>query len=124
MTEPVDADPIEQLLRDALAPTYLLVRKLGAGGMGSVYLARDPTLKRNVAVKVLAPELADDPAPRARFQREAEAVAALSHPNVVAVYNVGGLANGVPYFVIQFVNGRSTADRVETDGPFDVATAK
>jgi len=117
-------DPFEQLLREALAPTYLLVRKLGAGGMGSVYLARDPTLKRNVAVKVLAPELADDPAPRARFQREAEAVAALSHPNVVAVYNVGRLANGVPYFVMQFVNGRSTADRVEKDGPFDGPTAK
>lgn len=119
-----DAGSFEQLLKDALAPTYLLVRKLGEGGMGSVYLARDPTLKRDVAVKVLSPELADDAAPRARFQREAEAVAALSHPNVVAVYNVGRLANGVPYFVMQFVNGRSTADRVETDGPFDVPTAK
>ncbi|MEK7401965.1 MAG: serine/threonine-protein kinase [Gemmatimonadota bacterium] len=121
---PMQADPFEQLLREALAPTYLLVRKLGAGGMGSVYLARDPTLKRNVAVKVLAPELADDPGPRARFQREAEAVASLSHPNVVSVYSVGKLANGVPYFVMQFVNGRSSADRIETDGPFDLDSAK
>src|SRR5712691_1778984 len=89
-----------ELLARALAPSFTLVRRLGAGGMGAVYLARDPVLKRLVAVKVMAPSLAADPVARARFEREAQAVASISHPNVVSVYSVGELANGVPYLVM------------------------
>jgi serine/threonine protein kinase len=88
----------DELLRAALAPRLVLVRKLGAGGMGEVYLARDPGLKRLVAVKVLSAELARDPEARGRFEREAESVAAIAHPNVVAVYSVGEMANADPYF--------------------------
>src|SRR5215207_2682764 len=91
-----------ELLQKALEPSFVLVRRIGAGGMGIVYLARDPALKRLVAVKVMSPERALDPEARARFQREAEAVAKISHPNVVAVYSVGELANGIPYLVMQY----------------------
>ena len=70
-------------------PTYEVLRPLGQGGMGAVFLAKEPALKRLVAVKVLAPDLAKDTAARARFEREATAAAALSHPNVVRVYAVG-----------------------------------
>jgi tRNA A-37 threonylcarbamoyl transferase component Bud32 len=125
---PVDADPAEKeflgLLHNALAPSYVLIRRLGAGGMGTVYVARDPVLKRLVAVKVMSPELSKDPGARARFQREAQAVAAISHPNVVSVYAVGELENGLPYLVMQYVEGRSMAERIAEDGPLDVATAK
>src|SRR5688500_18043126 len=88
---PIDADPAERdfvrLLERALAPSFTLVRRLGAGAMGAVYLARDPVLKRLVAVKVMAPALATDPQARARFEREAQTVASISHPNVVSVYS-------------------------------------
>jgi tRNA A-37 threonylcarbamoyl transferase component Bud32 len=113
-----------RLLEKALAPGYTLVKRLGAGGMGTVYLARDAVLKRLVAVKVMAPALAADPAARARFEREAQAVASISHPNVVAVYSVGSLENGVPYLVMQYVEGRTMAQRLQQEGPLDARSAK
>lgn len=115
---------VADLLRKALEPSFILVRLLGAGGMGLVYLARDPALKRLVAVKVMSPGLAQDPEARARFQREAESVAAISHPNVVAIYAVGELANGLPYLVMQYVDGMSLADRLSMEGPLDVGETK
>lgn len=125
---PQDVEGSEQelvsLLQEALAPAFVLIRRLGAGGMGIVYLARDPALKRLVAVKVMSPERAADTHARLRFQREAEAVAAISHPNVVAVYSVGALSNGIPYLVMQYVEGPSMADRLLREGPLDLATAK
>ena len=81
--------------------------------MGTVFLARDPVLKRDVAVKVLSPELSQDPEAHARFEREAQAVAALAHPNVVAIYGVGQMRDHTPYFVMQYVAGKSLAERVE-----------
>jgi hypothetical protein len=125
---PEDVEASEQelveLLQKALAPAFVLIRRLGAGGMGIVYLARDPALKRLVAVKVMSPDRAADPHARLRFQREAEAVAAISHPNVVSVYSVGALPNGVPYLVMQYVEGPSMAERLLREGPLDLVTAK
>src|ERR1017187_3565898 len=68
---------------------YEIIAPLGAGGMGEVYRARDSRLNRDVALKILPPDLANDPSRRARFELEARAVAALNHPNIVAVYDVG-----------------------------------
>ena len=68
---------------------YEILTPLGAGGMGEVYRAKDTRLGRNVAIKVLPEHLADDQAALARFEREAKAVAALSHPNILAVHDVG-----------------------------------
>ena len=67
---------------------YKVTAKLGHGGMGEVFLAEDSRLKRQVALKVLPGELSDDPERLARFQREAETVAALNHPNIVTMYSV------------------------------------
>jgi hypothetical protein len=128
MDPTVNTDAAERVVTEqlqvALAPSFILVRRIGAGGMGVVYLARDPVLKRLVAVKVLAADRAADPYARARFEREAEAVAAISHPNVVAIHSVGELTSGVPYIVMQYVEGPSMADRLHTEGPLDLATAK
>ena len=73
---------------ETLGP-YTLLRKIGAGGMGEVHLARDPRLDREVALKRLPAELHDDPERRQRFLREARAVAKLSHPNITAIHEVG-----------------------------------
>jgi serine/threonine protein kinase len=73
---------------DKLGP-YEIVALIGAGGMGEVYKARDPRLMRNVALKVLPTEVSRDPARRQRFEREAHAIAALNHPNIMAIYDVG-----------------------------------
>jgi hypothetical protein len=122
-TTPGEREMVEQL-QAALAPSYVLVKRLGAGGMGTVYLARDPALRRLVAVKVLAPERAVDPEARSRFQREAQAVAAIAHPNVVAVYSVGELPNGSPYLVMQYVEGCAMSERLRNEGPLDLESAK
>jgi tRNA A-37 threonylcarbamoyl transferase component Bud32 len=89
-----------------LAPNIRILGMAGEGGMALVFVGRDSVLKREVAVKMLSPTLADDPTARKRFTREAEAIAAVSHPNIVNVYQVGELAGrGIPYFVMQFVDG-------------------
>jgi hypothetical protein len=121
---PDELAALEDQLRQALAPTYVLLQRIGAGGMGSVYLARQPALKRLVAAKVLSPDLTAAPEARARFEREAQAVAGLSHPNVVSIYGVGELSDGTPYFVMQYVSGKSMAARVEEEGPLPADEAR
>src|SRR5262245_19551539 len=85
---------------------------LGAGGMGEVYKARDPRLNRTVAIKVLHPSNAADEDLKLRFVREAQAVAALNHPHICAVYDVGRDGD-VDYFVMEFLEGESLAARLE-----------
>jgi len=98
-------DLYAELVR-ALAPNIRLLGMVGEGGMALVFVGRDSVLKREVAVKVLAPTLADDDVARKRFTREAESIAAVSHPNIVNVYHVGDIrGRAMPYFVMQFVDG-------------------
>ncbi len=92
---------------------YEILDKLGQGGMGEVWRARDERLNRTVAVKILPPELANDPQRRARFEQEARALAALNHPNIVSVYDIGN-DDGRSYIVSEFVDGeplRAVIDR-------------
>ena len=90
---------------------FLLERQLGAGGMGTVYLGRDVTLNRVVAVKVLKPELVSDQKFMATFLREAEITASLNHPNVVQVYAFGEHEK-VYYMVVEYISGGSLDDRI------------
>ncbi|MEX2178964.1 MAG: serine/threonine-protein kinase, partial [Gemmatimonadaceae bacterium] len=119
-----DATSLETRLRAALAPSLQLLRRIGSGGMAQVFQAREPALKRLVAVKVLSGDLASSADARARFEREAQAVAALSHPNIVSIHTVGELDDGTPYFVMQYVEGRSMHARVEQDGALSVGEAR
>jgi tRNA A-37 threonylcarbamoyl transferase component Bud32 len=102
-------DELRELYNDlvrALAPNIRVLGMAGEGGMALVFVGRDSVLKREVAVKMLSPTLADDPVARKRFTREAEAIAAVSHPNIVNVFQVGELpGRAIPYFVMQFVDG-------------------
>ena len=106
-----DTTDLQTRLAEALAGQYVIVRALGQGGMGTVFLARDVTLDREVAVKVISPELAASPELRQRFLQEARTVAKLRHPNIVAVYTAGE-GNGLLYFVMEFVPGESLRDRM------------
>ncbi len=91
---------------------YEVVAAIGAGGMGEVYRARDTRLGRDVAIKVLPPGFAGDPERLRRFEREARAMAALSHPNILDVHDVGTF-EGVSYLVVELLNGESLRDRLE-----------
>lgn len=104
------------LLRRALAGKYDVVRLLGRGGMGSVYLARDLRQDRPVAIKILTPELSGSEEQRERFRREAMITARLSHPNIVPLYEHGETAGGILYFVMGYVHGESLAARVRRLG--------
>ncbi len=90
---------------------YEILAPLGAGGMGEVYRARDSRLGRDVAIKVLPEHLSGDPLALARFEREARAVAALSHPNILAIYDVGA-DQGVSYVVTELLEGDTLRSRV------------
>src|SRR6516225_6718632 len=85
---------------------------LGKGGMGEVYRARDLKLKREVAIKVLPEEFSRDPERVSRFQREAEALAALNHPNIAAVYDLQE-SNATRFLVMELVDGETLADRLQ-----------
>ena len=91
---------------------YEIVSPLGAGGMGEVYRARDTRLDRTVAIKVLPPRLATDADALARFEREARAVAALSHPNILAIHDFG-TDRGVAYAVTELLEGKTLRERLE-----------
>ena len=107
-----------------LSGRYELDSKLGSGGMSTVYLARDATLERWVAVKILHREISDQPDQIERFRREARTVAQLSHPNVVAVIDAGE-DGGHPYIVFEYVEGETLKQRIERLGqlPLDEASA-
>jgi serine/threonine-protein kinase len=102
-----------------LAGRYELTRKIGSGGMGTVWSARDTTLGREVAVKVLHEGLAQDTAFGERFRLEARNAARLAHPNVAAVYDTGD-DEGVPFIVMELVDGESLHARIQREGPLPV----
>ncbi len=104
----------------AIGP-YSVVRELGRGGMGVVYLANDPKLGRQVAIKVLPAVFAEEPARLERFQREAKALAALNHPGIAAIYGLEEVA-GARYLILELVEGETLADRL-AKGPLSIDDA-
>ena len=120
----LEQDAIATALQAVLGGRVQLIRVIGEGGMGRVYLGRDPQLKRFVAVKVLLQSLGADAEAHARFQREAQSIAAVSHANVVAIYGVGELPDGTPYFIMQHVAGGSMAERLAASGPLPIDVAE
>ena len=101
--------------KDLVLGNYRLVEKLGEGGMGVVWKARDLKLDRDVAVKFLPGGAVDDPERRAFFEREAKAVAALSHPNIVTIFALGE-AEGTSFFIMEYVDGQPLSRLVEPGG--------
>lgn len=99
---------------------YEITRELGRGGMAVVYLAQDPSMKRQVAVKVLPRQFTFDSQFRARFEREAQVIAALEHPAIVPVYDFGE-HDGQPYIVMRFMSGGTLGDLLRRRGPLSLA---
>ena len=113
------ADPPPPDLTGRTLGDFHVLRKLGQGGMGQVYLARQLSLKRDVALKLLAADLADNPTALKRFQAEAEAVARATHANIVQVYAVGE-SDGLRYMALEYVAGRNLRDYLDRKGPPDL----
>ena len=99
---------------------YEVVSLLASGGMGEVYKARDPRLGRDVAIKVLPESVGGDPAWLHRFEREARAVAALSHPNILAIYDIG--VGDLPFLVTELLDGETLRERLDR-GPLPLKAA-
>jgi eukaryotic-like serine/threonine-protein kinase len=120
------ADPSAETIdavRSAVAAQYTVDRLLGQGGMGAVYLGRDKTLDRPVAIKVSKPEVAASDLIRDRFLQEARSVARLRHPNIVSVYSAGE-SNGLLWFAMELVEGKSLRELIESEGRLPHAKAE
>ncbi|MGB5348375.1 MAG: serine/threonine-protein kinase [Polyangiales bacterium] len=111
-----DADIADPLLGSILLEQFRIDEQIGTGGMGTVYRARQTTVDRDVAIKVLKPELARDEQAVFRFEREARLAISLDHPNLVRVFLSGRLGDGRLYIVMELLEGRSLAEELEQNG--------
>ncbi|MET0342012.1 MAG: protein kinase [Polyangiales bacterium] len=110
------------MIGQVVAGRYSLVRLLGDGGMGAVYKAEDNVLRRFVAIKLLHPAAAANPAAVERFLREAQAAASIGHPNIIEVLDFGE-SEGKPYLVMEYLRGRSLAEVLHTEGTLPIKVA-
>src|SRR5262245_1079903 len=99
---------------------YEIQRLLGSGGMGVVYVAHDTLLERDVALKVMAAQLADNPRVRKRFEREAKAIARMTHPNVVTVFDLGYHVDGSPYIAMELLKGMDLRHAIRLQPPMSL----
>jgi tRNA A-37 threonylcarbamoyl transferase component Bud32 len=102
---------------------YKIVKVLGEGGMGTVYLAEHPMIGKRVAVKMLRPDLGTDPGLVSRFFQEAKAVNEIRHPNIVDISDFGHTEDGIVYFVMELMEGESLRDRLASSGPMPIEHA-
>jgi eukaryotic-like serine/threonine-protein kinase len=109
------SSPGSDLVGQVVADRYHVVKKLGEGGMGQVYLAEHVKMGRRSAIKVLSPTMMHDPEAVARFNREAANASRISHPNVCAIYDFGETPDGLIYLAMEFIEGEPLTDRLEQD---------
>ena len=119
------AAPANNLVGQVIADRYHVVKKLGEGGMGQVYLAEHVKMGRRSAIKVMNPSMVHDPDAVARFNREAANASRINHPNVCAIYDFGETPDGLIYLAMEFIEGEPLTDVLERDGalPLPRATA-
>ena len=117
------SSPGRDLVGQVVADRYHVVKKLGEGGMGQVYLAEHVKMGRRSAIKVLNPSMVHDPDAVARFNREAANASRISHPNICAIYDFGETPDGLIYLAMEFIEGEPLTDVVEREGslPLDRA---
>src|SRR5437763_1925734 len=118
---PAAASPTSDLTGKTLGEFHIL-RKLGQGGMGQVYLAEQLSLKRKVALKILRSDIATNSTALQRFKVEAEAVARATHANIVQIYVINE-AEGLHYMALEYIEGRNLRDFIVKKGPPEVVLA-
>jgi eukaryotic-like serine/threonine-protein kinase len=117
------ASATADLLGSVVAERYHIIKKLGEGGMGTVYLAEHVKMGRKSALKVMNPGMNTDPDAIARFNREASNASRLSHPNICAIYDFGETPDGLIYLAMEFIEGKALSDLIEADGSLTPARA-
>ena len=117
------AGPAANLVGQVVADRYHVVKKLGEGGMGQVYLAEHVKMGRRSAIKVMNPSMVHDPDAVARFNREASNASRITHPNVCAIYDFGETPDGLIYLAMEFIEGEPLTDALERDGALPVPRA-
>jgi len=117
------AAPASDLVGQVVADRYHVVKKLGEGGMGQVYLAEHVKMGRRSAIKVMNPAMVHDPDAVARFNREASNASRISHPNVCAIYDFGETPDGLIFLAMEFIEGEPLTDLLEREGALPVPRA-
>jgi serine/threonine protein kinase len=117
------AGPASDLVGQVVADRYHVVKKLGEGGMGQVYLAEHVKMGRRSAIKVMNPSMVHDPDAVARFNREASNASRITHPNVCAIYDFGETPDGLIYLAMEFIEGEPLTDLIEREGALPVPRA-
>ena len=117
------AAPASDLVGQVVADRYHVVKKLGEGGMGQVYLAEHVKMGRRSAIKVMNPAMVHDPDAVARFNREASNASRITHPNVCAIYDFGETPDGLIYLAMEFIEGEPLTDLLEREGALPVPRA-
>src|SRR6185295_3074486 len=117
--QPKPSGPVAKELTGKIGK-YDIVKPLGKGAMGVVYLAMDTVLDREIALKVMVSGIADDPELLKRFEREAKAVARMQHPNVVNVFDLGYHTDGSPYMAMELLRGEDLAKAMRQTPPMSV----
>ncbi|HEV8362886.1 MAG TPA: protein kinase [Gemmatimonadaceae bacterium] len=113
--------PADDLVGTIVADRYHILERIGAGGMGEVFLAEHVRMKRKSALKVMREALTSDPVAVSRFHREAENASQISHPNVAAVYDFGETANGLVYIAMEYIPGEPLSVVLEEEGALNAA---
>ena len=117
------ASPAHDLVGQVVADRYHVVKKLGEGGMGQVYLAEHVKMGRKSAIKVMNPSLVHDPDALARFNREAANASRITHTNVCAIYDFGETSEGLVYLAMEFIEGEPLTDVLEREGALPIPRA-
>src|SRR3989449_7454097 len=117
------AAPANDLVGQVVADRYHVVKKLGEGGMGQVYLAEHVKMGRRSAIKVMNPSMVHDPDAVARFNREAANASRINHPNVCAIYDFGETSDGLIYLAMEFIEGEPLTDVLEREGALGITQA-
>jgi serine/threonine-protein kinase len=117
------AAPANDLVGQVVADRYHVVKKLGEGGMGQVYLAEHVKMGRRSAIKVMNPSMVHDPDAVARFNREASNASRITHPNVCAIYDFGETPDGLIYLAMEFIEGEPLTDLLERGGALPLPRA-
>jgi eukaryotic-like serine/threonine-protein kinase len=115
--------PLADLVGQVVADRYHIIKKLGEGGMGTVYLGEHVKMGRKSAIKVMTQAMSNDPDAVSRFNREAANASRLSHPNICQVYDFGETTDGLIYLAMEFIEGRSLSGLVESEGALPPARA-